>query len=84
MPEGFASTGFASARKRNVKILTVNGEPPTKQNIMSGKYPFKRRLFIVVKKDARPEVKRFTDFVLSKKGQRLISSYGIPSLAEMK
>ena len=84
IPEGFASTGFASARKRNVKMLTVNGEAPTKQNIMSGKYPFKRPLFIVVKKDAMPEVKRFTDFVLSKKGQRLISSYGIPSLSDMK
>lgn len=84
MPDGFASTGFASARKRNVKMLTVNGQAPTKQNIMSGKYPFKRPLFIVVKKDARPEVKRFTDFILSKKGQRLISSYGIPSLSDMK
>ncbi len=84
IPEGFASTGFASARKRNVKMLTVNGAAPTKQNIVSGKYPFKRPLFIVVKKDAKPEVKRFTDFVLSKKGQRLISSYGIPSLSDMK
>ena len=84
MPEGFTSTGFASARKRNVKMLTVNGVAPTKQNIMSGKYPFKRPLFIVLKKDARPEAKRFVDFVLSKKGQRLISSYGIPSLSEMK
>jgi phosphate transport system substrate-binding protein len=84
MPEGFASSGFASARKRKVKMLTINGNAPTKQNIMSGKYPFKRPLFIVVKKDARPEVKRFAEFALSKKGQRLISSYGIPSLSDMK
>ncbi len=84
MPEGFASSGFASARKSNVKMLTVNGEAPTKQSIISGKYPFKRPLFIVVKRGARPEVKRFIGFVLSKKGQRLISSCGIPSLSDMR
>ncbi len=84
MPEGFASTGFGSARTRNVKMLKVNGVAPTKETIISGKYPYRRPLFLVVKKNARPEVKRFVDFVLSKKGQKLISSYGMPSLADIK
>ena len=84
MPESFASTGFGSARKRKVKMLKVNGVAPTKENIISGKYPFRRPLYIVVKKNARPEVRRFVDFVLSKKGQKLISSYGMPSLADLK
>ncbi len=84
MREGFASTGFGSARKRNVKMLKVNGVPPTKENIISGKYPFRRPLYIVIKKNARPEVRKFVDFVVSKKGQKLISSYGMPSLADLK
>ena len=84
MPEGFASTGFGSARKRNVKMLKVNGVAPTRENIISGKYPLRRPLFIVLKKTARPEVRRFVDFVVSDKGQRLISSYGMPSLADLK
>lgn len=83
-PEGFASTGFGSARKRKVKILKVNGVMPTKENIISGVYPFKRQLYLTIKRDARPEVRKFIDFVLSRKGQGLISSYGIPSLADMK
>lgn len=83
-PESFASTGFGSARKRNVKMLTVNGVPPSKQNIVSGKYPFKRPLYLVIKKNAKPEVRKFADFVLSKKGQALISSYGLPSLNDLK
>ncbi len=84
MREGFASTGFGSARKRNVKMLKVDGVAPTKENIISGKYPFRRPLFLVIKKNAKPEIRKFVDFVLSKKGQKLISSYGLPSLADMK
>jgi len=83
-PGGFASTGFGSARKRNVKMLKVNGVEATKKNIMSGKYPFKRPLYLVIKKNSKPEVRKFVDFALSKKGQGLISSYGIPSLADVK
>lgn len=84
MREGFASTGFGSARKRNVKMLKVNGIAPTKENIVSGRYPFRRPLFLVIRKNARPEVRQFVDFVLSKKGQKLISSYGMPSLTDLK
>jgi phosphate transport system substrate-binding protein len=84
MREGFASTGFGSARKRGVKMLKVNGVAPTKENIISGKYPFRRPLFLVIKKNARPEARKFVDFVLSRKGQKLISSYGMPSLADLK
>jgi len=83
-PGGFASTGFSSAKKRNVKMLKVNGVSPTKANIISDKYPFRRPLYIVLKKDARPEVKKFIEYILSKKGQALISSYGMVSLPEVK
>ena len=82
---GFASSGFASARKRNVKMLSVNGVAPTKENIISGKYPFRRRLYLVYSRATNnPEVKRFIDYALSNEGQKFISSQGIPSLLEVK
>jgi len=84
MREGFASDGFGSARKRNVKMLKVNGVAPTRENIISGRYPYRRPLFIVIRKDAKPETRKFVEFALSKKGQKLISSYGMPSLADIK
>ncbi len=83
-PEGFASTGFGSSRKRDVKALKVNGIAPTKANIVSDKYPFRRPLYLVTKKNPKPEVSKFIDYVLSKKGQALISSYGMPSLTDVK
>ncbi|MBI5100277.1 MAG: phosphate ABC transporter substrate-binding protein [Nitrospirae bacterium] len=83
-PGGFASSGFSSARKRNVKMLKVNGVSPTKVNISTDKYPLRRPLYIVMKKNTRPEARRFLDYVLSKKGQGLISSYGMVSLSEAR
>ncbi len=84
MRDGFASTGFGSARKRSVKMLKVNGITPTKENIISGRYPLRRPLYLVIRKNAKSEVRQFVQFVLSLKGQGLISSYGMPSLAAMK
>ena len=83
IPEGFAISGFTSARKRDVKILKVGGVSPDKKNISSGKYKLRRPLFILVPQKPKPEVKQFMDFVLSKEGQRLISSYGAVSLLDV-
>lgn len=82
--EGFAIAGFSSSRKRDVKILKLNGVYPDKQSISTGKYPFKRPLFILLPENPRPEVKKFINFALSKKGQELISSYGAISLSDIK
>jgi ABC-type phosphate transport system substrate-binding protein len=62
----------------------VNGVMPTKESIIAHTYPLRRPLFLVVKKDARPEVRKFIEFVLSKKGQKFISNHGIPSLVDIK
>jgi len=65
-------------------MLALNGVAPTKENIAAKKYPFARPLYLVVHRTAKPGVRAFVDFVLSKRGQDLIGSYGIVSLAEMK
>lgn len=83
-PEGFATTGFSSARKRDVKMLKLNGISPTKENIISNRYPLKRPLFLLVPKNPKSEAKKFIDFVLSKDGQQFISGLGIISLLDMK
>jgi phosphate transport system substrate-binding protein len=83
-PGSFAATGFSSARKRDVKMLKVNGVPPEKQNITNGKYPLKRPLFLLVPRKGNPAVKKFIDFALSNKGQKFISSLGVVSLIDIK
>lgn len=82
--EGFATVGFSSARKRNVKMLKLDGVYPDKKNIAKNIYPFKRPLFLLLTKNAKPEARRFVDFALSRKGQELISSYGAVPLMDIK
>jgi len=79
----FATTGFSSARKRQVKMLALNGVAPTKENIVAGKYPFARPLYLVVPRAAKPGVREFVAFVLGRQGQELIGSYGIVSLVDL-
>jgi phosphate transport system substrate-binding protein len=76
-PDGFATTGFTSARKRSVKILKVNGVYPTVKAIVSGQYGLKRPLFLLIPADPKPEVTKFVSFALSEEGQRFISSQGV-------
>ncbi len=82
--DGFAATGFSSARKRDVKMLKVNGVFPTQKTIITKRYPLKRPLFLVVSSTPKPEVRRFVDFVLSREGQKFISSRGGVSLFDVR
>jgi phosphate transport system substrate-binding protein len=83
-PEGFATTGFTSGRKRQVRMLKVDGISPSAKNIIQGKYPLKRPLFILVPKRNKPAVKQFVDFAMSKEGQAFIRSLGVVSLHDIK
>jgi phosphate transport system substrate-binding protein len=83
-PEGFAVSGFSSARYRSVKMLKLNNVRPSRDNISSNKYPFKRPLFLLVPIDPKPEVRKFVAFALSTDGQKLIGSLGAVSLMDEK
>jgi phosphate transport system substrate-binding protein len=83
-PAGFAATGVTSARKRNVKILKVNGVAPTNKAIIRNRYPLRRPLYLLVPRAAGPAAKRFVDFALSADGQRFIRSLNVISLQDVK
>ena len=76
--------GISSAKKTKLKILSLNGVAPTKENIASGRYPLFRPLYIAVRSDAGKETKGLVDFVLGRKGQKIISEQGTVNLEEGK
>ncbi len=82
--DGFATTGISSARKRNVKILKVNGIAPTNKAIVSGRYPLKRPLYLLLPKNPKPEVKKFADFALGREGQRFIRSLQVIPVTDIR
>lgn len=84
-PWSLGLDGVSAAIKRQVKILSLDGISPSKENIASGKYPLFRPLYLAVNKNIKnPEVKKFIDFISSPEGQAIISEQGTVNLTEGK
>lgn len=65
-----------------LKILRLEGIAATKDNVMSGRYPVRRDLNLVFRRDNH-KVKRFIDLFLGPEGQRILREYGfIPAKEE--
>lgn len=78
-PNAVGVTGVSSARKRQVKILKLQGVEPNYDNIRSGEYHFYRPLYIA-HNPANPryaEVKKFIDFAHSREGRAIIRKQGV-------
>ncbi len=70
-------TGVASAQRRNVKVLSLDGMEPTYDNIREGKYTLYRPLYLVVKRDGHDQgVDNFIRFALSPEGKAVIRNAG--------
>ena len=76
--------GVSSAKKSAVKILSVDGVAPTKENLSSGSYPLFRPLYIVTNKSASADVGKVVEFMLSPEGQEIIAGQGTVNLEEGK
>jgi len=67
-------TGISSARKRDVKILKLDGKEPSAANIRNGSYMLYRPLYLIYNpSNARSEdVKKFLSFAHSREGMEII------------
>lgn len=74
---GLTSTALVNSEKRRVGVLSVDGVPPTDDNIASGRYPYHLPLFLVYRSDRNNGlVKAFVDFVYSEAGREILSKNG--------
>lgn len=62
--------------KRRLHALTLDGREPTVKNAAAGVYPYHKRLYLVTAAKRNPAVERFTAFVQSAAGLRIIASSG--------
>jgi phosphate transport system substrate-binding protein len=72
---GYYGMGYVSKNQKAVSVAAdANSEfvPPTIDNIISGKYPISRPLYIYTKGEPAGLTKKFIDFALSKQGQQLV------------
>jgi len=75
-PFALAITGISSARKRHVKIMSVDDKSPTYENVRDGKYVWYRPLYLVTNPGVNPAVKDFLAFAMSKEGRAVMRRNG--------
>ena len=83
-PSAVAMSGISSARLRRLKMLSIEGKSPTRENVINGQYLLYRPLYLVVPEKPSPVVSEFTKFVVSSEGQAIVRSTGTVTLAEGK
>lgn len=76
--DAIAITGISSAKRRDVKVLSLNGKFPSYENIKSGDFVLYRPLYIVVNylKPQSDAAEQFVSFALSHEGRQIIRKNG--------
>ena len=72
---GYVGMGFISDRVKAVSVAIDEGYPyiyPTPDNVMSGKYPISRPLYLYTDGQPAGIVKMFIDYALSDEGQKIV------------
>ena len=80
---GLGVSGISSAKKRNLKLLKLDGKAPTYENIKNGSYALYRPLYLVIKRGNKtPLVRDFITYAVSKEGQDIIRAQGTVPYSE--
>jgi phosphate transport system substrate-binding protein len=81
-PGAIAITGVSSAKRRELKLLKIDGHAPTVKEIASGAYPYYRPLFVAFKSGLDSRTDKFVEWLLSDRGQGIIEEQGTVTLAQ--
>ena len=73
---GPTTLALIASEKRALKALKLDGVEPTTHNGASGAYPYYKRMFLVSQAKRSPAVERFSTFVLSPAGRRILTDNG--------
>ena len=76
MPWTIGFTGISSARKRSVKFIRIEGKEPSYDTIANGEYMLYRPLYLVIRQNPSPDVRKFVAFIRGPEGQNVIKREG--------
>jgi phosphate transport system substrate-binding protein len=75
-PNAMGITGVSSARKRNVKIGSIDGRSPSYDNVKNGSYGLYRPLYLVTNPGPGRKVRDFIKFANSEDGRQIMRDNG--------
>lgn len=78
-PEAIGYYGMGYISKNQKALAIAKGSHlsyvyPTTDDVMNGNYPISRPLFIYTKGEPQADIRKFIDFILSEKGQAIVTS----------
>lgn len=78
---GYVGLGFIDSTVKAVRIDTSgDAVEPTVENVLSGKYPLSRSLYLLTSGQPTGLARDYIDFILSSEGQRLVTEEGFVPL----
>jgi phosphate transport system substrate-binding protein len=75
-PNGIGYVGVAYIKSPGVKLIPIDGHYPTKQEVLSKKYPYARPNFYYTNGEPTGEAAKFIEFTLSDVGQKIVEKVG--------
>jgi phosphate transport system substrate-binding protein len=72
---GYYGMGYISSKQKAISVAKDEKSEyiaPTVENVVSGKYPISRPLFLYTNGQPKGLIEKFIDFVLSKEGQEIV------------
>lgn len=81
---GIGTTGISSAKRRDLKVLKLDGKEPSYTNIKNGEYLLYRPLYLVTRgpRSSSPKVRKFISYALSREGKAIIRKAGTVPYAD--
>jgi phosphate transport system substrate-binding protein len=73
---GTSTLALIVGEKRPLRPLALAGVEPTPGNLADGRYPYSRSFYLVMRKDAGAEARRFAAFLRSAEGRAVLGNNG--------
>jgi phosphate transport system substrate-binding protein len=75
-PNGIGYVGLAYIHDAGVKVVSIDGMLPSKESVLSKKYPYARPTFYYTNGEPTGEAAKFVEFTLSDEGQKIAEKIG--------
>lgn len=75
-PNGIGYVGLAYLHAEGIKVVSIEGGTPTKESVLSKKYPYARPTFYYTNGTPEGEAARFVEFTMGDIGQKLVEQVG--------
>jgi len=75
-PSGIGYVGLAYLKADGIKTASIEGTLPTKESVLSKKYPYARPTFYYTNGEPTGEAAKFVEFTLSAEGRKIVEQIG--------